>query len=420
MWEHTRCSRTGLITTCGKPLEVIHPGHRNIHAGADFTGALIRIGGLVWGGSVEVHLRSGDWKRHGHHLDPAYNNVILHVILHYEGEIINASGQQVPSCRLKITEPVVKRAEQLFVPKCEPACGPFLGQAERPFLFTWIRQLGRKRSEQKSHPDSEILSNRALSREECFFRILGRGFGLPVNAAPFEWLVSMIPYSLMAEARHSLPDLEAILFGQAGFLGSPAGSGSYYASLTERYRSYRKYLQSGPLDPRLWKYLRLRPAAFPTVRIAQFASLLHHRIPLIASILEAGSLPEMEQRFRVKASEFWDTHYLFQRSASQVCKFIGPQTFHILVINAVVPFLRALGHAEKRKKYTGRAHDLLLEVEAESNHVIKKWITFGVRPGNALESQGLIQLYWEFCSEQRCLFCKLGISILEDSMNEKP
>lgn len=419
VWEHRHFNNQGLSTTSGLSMEVIHPGYRNIHGGPDFSDARIRIGSLVWAGNVEVHIRSGDWKRHGHHMDPLYNSVILHVVFQYEAEIINASGRQVYTLVLAIPEPIRIRLGHMHSPAEGPHCQSYIGTLHHSFLFTWIRQLGRMRMGQKTLPSSGILADRALSRGEALFRLLGRGFGMPVNTLPFEWLTIGIPYSLVCENRHSLPDLEAILFGQAGFLNAPHFDGPYFSSLQERYHRIDKFIPSGPMASYLWKFLRLRPAAFPTVRIAQFAALLHHRIPLVALILEAGNLEELEQLFRVKASDFWDTHYLFQKSASPAPKFIGSDTFQMLLINAVVPYLRAMGLVEKRKEYLRRADELLMEVAAEHNHIIKKWINFGVRPGNALESQGLIQLHNIYCSAGRCLDCKLGICILEDSMNEK-
>lgn len=420
VWEDRQFKRQKLTTTSGRRLEVIHPGHRNIHAGPDFRDARIRIGAMVWAGNIEVHLRSADWRRHGHHQDPAYNSVILHVVCRYEEEIINASGRQVPTCILGIPDQAKIWLDQRPVLSGGPGCNKFLNTADRTIRYTWIRQLGRMRIDQKSRPSFGILSDKALSREEAFYRLLGCGFGLPVNKVPFEWLTSGVPYALLNENRHSLPDLEAILFGRAGFLDSPPADGPYFLSLRDRYRRFERYFPSGHPASHHWKFLRLRPAAFPTLRIAQFASLLHHRIPLSTAILDSRNPEVLEQLFRVKASDFWDTHYLFHNSAPPVPKFIGTHTFHVLLINVVVPYIRALGLVERNPEYLRRAEGLLSEVPAEHNHIVKKWINFGVRPRDALESQGLIQLHNTYCIEGRCLDCRLGISILENSVNEKP
>lgn len=419
VWEHRLFLRNGLCTTSGKPVAVLCPGRRNMHAGPDFTDAWIRIGAVDWAGNVEVHQRSSLWRQHGHHLDPVYNSVILHVVHQYEDEIINSAGQQVHTCVLRIPGPITELLKNLISRSGWPGCAPYLNGLCRPFPFEWIRQLGSQRIAIKSRPAASILFDRALSREEALYRLLARGFGLPVNRLPFEKLTAGIPYSLLCENRHSLTDLEAILFGQAGFLSQGHTLGPYAASLLERYQQFNKFLYTGSMASHLWKYLRLRPAAFPTVRIAQFASLLHHRIPLMSSIIEAGNLPELEQQFRVKASIYWDAHYLFQKTSPQAPKFLGTHASHILIINIVVPYLRALGLTERSKKYIRKAVHLMLEVEAESNHVIKKWITFGARPANALESQGLLQLHSVYCSQNRCLDCKLGRSIMEDLMDEK-
>lgn len=419
VWEHRLFLRNGLCTTSGKPLSVLCPGRRNIHAGPDFSDAWIRIGKVQWAGNVEVHQRSSLWRQHGHHLDPVYNSVILHVVHQYEEEIINAAGQQVHTCVLRIPGPIIEPLKNLFSRSGWPGCGPYLKGLCRPFPFDWIRQLGSQRMAIKSHPAASILFNRTLSREEALYRLLARGFGLPVNMLPFERLTAGIPYSLLCENRHSLTDLEAILFGQAGLLSKGDALGPYAASLWERYQRFDKFLHMGSMASHLWRYLRLRPAAFPTLRIAQFASLLHHRIPLTSCILEAGSLPELEQQFRVKASRYWDSHYLFQKTSLPAPKFFGTHASHILIINVVVPYLRAMGLVERSSKYIRRATDLMFEVESESNHVIKKWITFGARPANALESQGLLQLYSVYCSQNRCLDCKLCRTMMEDLMNEK-
>lgn len=419
VWEHRLFPGNGLCTTSGQPLEVILPGVRNMHAGPDFTDARIRIGSVLWAGNVEVHQRSTLWKLHGHHRDPVYNSVILHVVLQYEEEIINAAGQQVLTCELRIPDPIKERLNHLLSLSGWPGCEPYLKRMQRPFPYGWIRQLGSQRIDMQSRPAARILSDRALSREEALYRCIARGFGLPVNMLPFERLAAGIPYALLCDNRHSLPDLEAILFGQAGFLSTGKAQGPYAGSLLKRYHHFDRFFPSGSNAPHLWKYMRLRPNAFPTVRIAQFASLLHHRIPLMSSILEAGSLPELEQQFRVKASPYWDNHYLFQKTSPPAPKFLGTQAFQILTINALVPYLLALGQAERRKEYFRRAKGLLMDVEAESNHIIKKWTTFGIRPANALESQGLLQLQRVFCLQKRCLDCRLGISILEDLLNEK-
>jgi hypothetical protein len=142
-------------------------------------------------------------------------------------------------------------------------------------------------------------------------------------------------------------------------------------------------------------------------------------MPLGHTLLHASSLPELEQLLRVRASPFWDSHYMFEKVAPPSPKYLGIQSVHLLIINAIVPYLEALGRAEHQQRHLDRAKDLLLQVQAESNHIIKNWIKFGVKPRDASESQGLIQLYQGYCSQKRCLDCMFGAFILDATTDEK-
>jgi hypothetical protein len=265
----------------------------------------------------------------------------------------------------------------------------------------------------KSDPVCRLLKDRRLSREEAFYRSLAAGFGLPNNNLPFLLLSSRIPYRLLFEIRDNLTDLEALLFGHSGLVDSIQDPSSYSDRLLAHYRRLSTHLSTRPVPAHLWHFHRLRPPAFPTLRLALFSALLHQRLPLEQTILSAASLAELEQMFRVKASSFWDSHYLFGRSTLPVPRYLGVQSVQILIINSVVPYLQALGRAEMQKSYMDRAKNLLLEVEAESNYIIKNWIKFGVKPRNAQETQGLIQLYRTYCSQKKCLQCMFGVYLLD-------
>ncbi len=218
---------------------------------------------------------------------------------------------------------------------------------------------------------------------------------------------------MLFELRENLPGLEALLFGHSGLLDASKVPSPYVDRLKKSYRKLKTALATSPVPGHVWHFHRIRPAAFPTVRLALFASLLHHRTPLEKEVILASSLSELEQVFRVKASEFWDSHYLFDKASQPYPKYLGTQSVHLLIINAVIPYLNALGKAEKQKSYLDRAKDLLIQAEAESNYIIKNWIKFGLKPRNALETQGLIHLYRRYCSQKLCLDCMFGAFILE-------
>ena len=419
IWEHKLYLQDGLRTTCGRKLEVMDPGKRNIHAGPDFICARLRAGQLVWVGNVEIHACSSDWKKHGHHVNPAYNNVILHVVNRYRGEVWNSLGHHIFTCVISFPDQLHMRYEDLFRTNQWLPCWNHIRIVPDCLRQKWLSMLSQQRLKLKSQSTCRVLKERETSREEAFFRTIAFSFGHPNNTVPFQMLASRIPYPLLFELRDSLCDLEAMFFGHSGLLNRGKELGPYAGFLKNRYDELRPFLPTPPLPAFLWQYLRLRPAAFPTVRLAQLASLIHHRLPLGQTLLETSTIVELEQLFRVRAGTFWDSHYRFERMAAPFPKYVGIQSVHTLIINAVVPFMKALGETEQCKRYLDWAEMLLFQVKAESNHIIKNWIKFGVRPRNATESQGLIQLYQHYCSCKRCLECMFGEFILDATADEK-
>ena len=419
IWEHRHYVQENLRTTCGSKLEILDPGKRNIHAGPDFICARLRVGNLIWVGNVEIHICSSDWKHHGHHLDPAYNNVILHVILQYRGEVWNSRGNHIFTCILPITEQLYVRYNELLATWQWLPCENHISQVPEPLHRKWLSLLSRERVNLKSQHTYKILREKRSSREEILFRVFSSSLGLPNNSEPFYRLASSIPFRLLFELRDNLFDLEALFFGHSGLMDHREKPGSYAIFLKSRYRELKRTLSTRPLASSIWQFLRLRPAAFPTVRLALLASLIHSRLPLGYTLLQASSLTELEQLLRVRASPFWDTHYMFEKVSPPNPKYLGIQSIHLLIINAVVPYMEALGRAENQQSYLDRAKNLLLEVKAESNHIIKNWIKFGVRPRDAGESQGLIHLHKGYCRQKKCLDCMFGAFILDATLNEK-
>ena len=415
IWEHRFYRKDQLRTTCGKSLDIIHHGTRNIHAGPDYVHARIRAGSLLWAGNVEIHSCSGDWKKHGHHLDPAYNNVILHVVNRFRGDVLNAAGCRVYTCIISFPVQIYHLYDKLVGCDHWLPCQNQIRKVPDPIRKSWLFQLSRKRLEEKSGYSFRALKEGRLSREETFYRAMAAGFGIPNNSLPFLLLSSRIPHPLLTEKRDSLEDLEALLFGHSGLLEGIRSPSAYSERLLETYRKLSTKLSTRPLAAHLWHFHRLRPAAFPTVRIALFAALLHHRIPMEQTLLHSSSIAELEQMLRVKASAFWDTHHLFEKNVAPAPKYLGAQSVQILIINSIVPYMQALGRADMSKSYIDRAENLLLQVDAESNHIIKNWIKFGVKPRNARETQGLIQLHHQFCSQKACLHCIFGVYVLDQN-----
>ncbi|MCK5134417.1 MAG: DUF2851 family protein [Bacteroidales bacterium] len=419
IWKQKLYYKEQLRTTCGKRVEIFRAGDQNFHAGPDFFNARIRIDQMVWAGNVEVHMHASDWLKHGHHLDPAYNNVILHVVKVYDGDIRNSLGRRIHTLVVDYPDYLVTRYDCLREGDTWLPCRHFIRRVPSIHLQRWLTSLQTERLKLKTGRISEILSKNGMGWEETFYLALASGYGLPINSLPFEMVASGIPLHLLLEYRDSVADLEAILFGQAGFLNPGMQHGPYTSDLLERHREKQASFTGGPVPQYLWRFLRLRPASFPTLRISQFAGLVHLRFPMMDTILSSISIVELEQLLRVRASDYWNNHYVFGKYAPASVKHMGQQSILTLIINVIVPFLFTFGRLEHKTSCIYSAARILTQLDAESNHIINKWADFGIRPNNAFESQALIQLYNAYCKQKRCLDCQIGAGFIEATVHKE-
>ncbi|MEA3461985.1 MAG: DUF2851 family protein [Bacteroidota bacterium] len=419
IWKHRLYSGKSLNTTCGETLEILNPGEQNGHAGPDYFNARIRLEQMTWAGNVEIHRRASDWYRHGHHLNPGYNNVILHVVVDHDTDVTNSLGRRIPTMVLRYHPSLIRRYDTLKRSENWLPCGPYIGNIPIQKLNLWLSSLQAERIAQKSFRIEQILCDPATSLDKAFYRVLATAYGIPVNSLPFELLVKGIPFPLIMDHRDSLHDLEAILFGHSGLLFPARVLGPYPSSLWNRYLELKEFITEKALPLHLWKFLRLRPPSFPTLRISQFASLIHQGFPLTSCLMGIRSMAEMEQLFRCGASEYWNTHYLFGKYSPPFPKFPGEQFITTLIINAVLPFLHALDKNGTRILAGSQTSEILLNLKAESNLIIKNWAIFGIRANNAMESQALLQLYHVYCKQKRCLDCQIGADIVMTAIHEK-
>lgn len=418
IWRHQLLGGKSLSTCCGKKLQVVIPGEHNVHGGPDFLNARIRIDRLLWAGNVEIHRCASDWYRHQHHLDPAYNNVILHVVGDFDTDVYNSLGRRIQTLVPDLPENLCRRYEILRRSENWLACADYLSDVPVRDLTGWFRELHMERIAQKSQLMQQILHESGPELDQGLYRALGLGFGIPLNTTPFDLLTAKAPLTTLLDHQHRPSDLEAILYGLSGMLAPARTKGPYPAALWDRFQELGEYFKVSPVPAHLWKFMRLRPASFPTLRISQFASLIHHRHPLAESLLGSASLGDLEQALRVGASEYWTNHYLFGKVSSPCPKNTGQQFISTLNINIIIPFLTALHDL----KFCGKTHlgtdGLLQNLQAENNQIIKNWSIFGIRAHNAMESQALLQLYYGYCKNRRCLECHIGTEIVKNVIRQ--
>ena len=414
VWKHKIFPLKELKTTTGQQVEVIDTGLANTDAGPDFFNAKLKLDGVLWIGNIEIHERSSDWFKHGHHADAGYNSVILHIASEIDTEISRSNGERIPQIQLICPEAVRTNYKELLETDSYPPCYRIIPSLPPFTAHSWMTALQMERFEQKATLLNERLKRCQGNWEDAFFITLARNFGFGLNGDAFETWAHRLPFRAVDKHRNDLFQIEAIFFGQAGILEDSDGDG-YYLRLKKEYTYLQRKFGLIPMDASLWRFLRLRPANFPHIRIAQLACLYHRAYGLLSRIMETETLQGVRDILKGGTSEYWLTHYTFGGSSPSRPKTLSNTSLDLLIINTVVTFLYAYGLHKGNRVLCARAGSFLEELKAENNYITRMWEQCGMKASNAADSQALIQLKKEYCDKKKCLYCRIGYEYLKRS-----
>ncbi|MEN0051003.1 MAG: DUF2851 family protein [Bacteroidota bacterium] len=413
VWRTKNFEPLDLKTTEGETIEVRDFGTHNPNAGPDFFNARVKIGETLWAGNIEMHLKTSDWLQHKHSEDRAYDNVILHVVLEEDAPIYRDTGELIPCLELRKRIPlrIANTYQRLKNNENWIPCQQHFYKLNELTQRMWLDRMLVERLQQKTEIIELELARNNNDWEETFYWFLARNFGVKVNAEPFEWLAKSLPLKILAKHKNNLHQVEALLFGQAALLNEDLKD-EYPKSLLKEYEFLKHKHRLQPITDVSWKFLRLRPANFPTIRIAQFATLIHQSVHLFSRILEAQSIEQIENLLKVRLSDYWLTHYVFDKPSTKRNKSLGRSTIHLLIINTIVPFLFSYGAQHDLKEQRNKALQFLELLPPESNKIIRGWKKLGVDPESAYDTQALIQLKNTHCNAGGCLDCAVGNEVL--------
>jgi hypothetical protein len=416
IWQHQYFDKRQLVTTQGGSIEIFNSGMLNTHSGPDFSNAKIRLDGMAWAGSVEIHIKSSDWLVHRHDEDQAYENVILHVVWEDDKPIHRTDHTLMPTLQLKgrIEEPLFNAYKKLIHTPCSIPCQQQFSGVDHIVRISMLDRALAQRLETKTNEVINVLQDNMGDWEETAYQLLARNFGFNVNGDAFFQLGKAMPYKVLAKHTDRLIQLEALLFGQAGFLEVAVGD-DYYKILQREFRILQvKYqLGSRKLVRAQWRFLRLRPANFPTVRIAQFSMFIHSRRNIFSEIRDAGNTTDLVRLFSGTPAEYWQHHYRFNKKTKHRISSMGEDSIRNILINSVVPLITAYGKFIDDQSFVDRATNLLQSLPAERNAILRHWEKAGGAAETAFDSQALIELYHRFCQPRNCLTCTIGASLLK-------
>jgi hypothetical protein len=413
IWKYQIFSGRLLETSHKEILIIMKPGLQNENAGPDFSNASIRIGNQLWVGNIEIHQKSSDWYLHNHHVDDNYKSVILHVVWEYDREVYNESQQLIPTLEISkfVDVDFLMRFEQLNLsnPKWI-LCENELKNISKFTLQNYLEVLFLERLESKSIEINCYLDDSKNDWEALLFKLLCKNFGAKINSEAFLQLANSIDYHVIRKESNNLFALEALFFGQAGFLIDDIED-AYYRKLQKEYQYLRIKYQLKPLSSSIFKFFRLRPLNFPTVRIAQLTGLIYLHKSLFSVLLTFKTKEEFYDILKIVTSTYWDTHYTFHKESKLVKKTISKEFIDNLLINSIIPL--KFSYFKKQKiDFNVNLINLMKSLKPESNSIIKRFSEFGIPSENAVDSQSLIQLKNEYCNYKRCLECRIGNEIL--------
>ena len=411
VWKYKLYAATPLITTEGRPVQVIDPGMQNTDAGPDFFNAKIKIDGTLWVGSVEIHDKSSDWLLHHHDTDKAYDCVILHIIGFNDFQPVRTNGNPIPQMLLTVPENILRSIDWLLYREAALPCLDHITGIAPLHIACWMEALLSERLERKTHDIFLLLDAYQTDWNEVFYITLTRNFGFGVNNDAFERLAKSLPLRCIQKQRNSHSQIAGML--------EEENDDHYYRLLQREYDFLRHKFGLSPMEDFVFKNLRTRPVNFPYLKVAQLAALWVRYDTLFSAILEARSTGEIKKYFRIPPSGYWETHYHFRYASPRKEKTIGENALNILLINTVVPMLFAYGLHNKRPEYCERATRLLESIPPEKNTIVTTFYNAGITVRHAGDSQALIQLKREYCEKKKCLYCRIGFRMLKTTIGQK-
>ncbi|HSD13465.1 MAG TPA: DUF2851 family protein [Flavobacterium sp.] len=413
IWQYRKFASDSLQTFKGEKLQILHTGHYLKQAGPDFFNAQIYIGNQKWAGNIEIHVKSSDWYLHHHESDSAYDAVILHVVWEHDTNVFRADNTEIPVLELKkyVSVEVLENYFSLSSAKSWIYCEKDLASIDGFVFKKWKERLFFERLERKALPMQQYLLRNKYDWEETLFCFLAKNFGLNSNGDSFFAVANSIPFSVIRKEKAEVENIEALFLGRVGLL-EEGKQDVYYADLKKRwhYLSDKYRLEKIYIAP--VQFFKLRPDNFPTIRLAQLAQLYHQQDNLFSRIMASESVSAFYDIFNVKVSDYWQTHYQFDKESPKKRKLLTSSFVDLLIMNTIIPL--RFSYAQSQGKEI--AEDLigfLEEIAAEKNVIIDRFSGFGIQAENAFDSQVLLQLKNEYCNLKKCLQCEIGIELLK-------
>jgi hypothetical protein len=415
IWQYKLFSKRDLCTTENQQITILKSGIHNKNSGPDFLNSKVNIDDQLWAGNVEMHVKSSDWYLHKHEEDVNFDAVILHVVWEHDSVVFMKNNKPLPTLALKhfVDEKLLLNYKSLIDRQQSwILCENQIENTDTFLIDNWLERLYFERLEQKAIFIKELLQQTNHDFEAVLFQLIAKNFGLKVNGDSFLQLAKSIDFSIIRKVCFDEQKLTALFFGQAGFLEREVEE-NYHRLLTKEYDYLKHKYNLKSIANEQFQFFRMRPHNFPTIRIAQLASLFFTHQNLFSKLMSNTKKEEFYILFSFSIQEFWKTHFTFESVSKKSLKKLSKAFIDLLLINTIIPlkfvFLQSRGEVDEEE-----IMQLINQLSPEKNSIISNFSDLKIKSKTALESQALLELKNNYCTKKRCLQCAIGNDLLKN------
>lgn len=411
VWRFKKLNNTPLKTVQGNEIVIKDFGLFLGTHGPDFFNARIYIDKQLWAGNVEIHVNASDWYAHHHEIDPAYENVILHVVWNNDLSVLRANGTEIPTLVLKdyVAENVFNAYHQFKKKPKYIFCEDYINHFNSFDWLLWKEKLMIERLEQFTNRIVQELKQTNNNWEESFYRMLLRNFGLNINGAFFYEIAKKLPLNIVKKERTNEQHLEALFLGTANLL--TAETEDYYFRTLQKTYAYLKQKYSLTQVATAPTFYKLRPDNFPTIRLMQFVSFVNQQPFMFDLVRHPESLCVNNQLLGAVVSNYWQTHYVFGKEHKLRKKSVTASFYNLLLINTILPF-QYVYHQQLGNDVVDEILQHYQSIKPEQNSITDMFKKLQVPLSSSLDSQSVLFLKKNYCDVRRCLNCEIGIKLM--------
>jgi hypothetical protein len=414
MWQYKLFDVNNLKSELNETIQIVKAGVRNTNTGPDFLNARLKINNQLWVGNIEIHINSSDWYAHKHEQDNNYDAVILHIVWLHDCEVFMKNNKPMPTLQLKnvVNEDLLCNYQNLFSKTLRwIPCENQLLDVDSFLMNNWFERLYIERLENKSVLIKELLLRSNNDYEAVLFQLLAKNFGLKINGEAFLQLVQSFSFSTLRKVCFNEQELSALLFGQAGFLEKDVEN-EYFIQLKREYGYLKHKHNLEPISNNLFQFFRMRPTNFPTIRIAQLVALFHKHQNLFSKLMQLNKIEDFYSLFSVEVNNFWKEHYTFETESKKTLKKLTKSFVDLLLINTIIPLQFVYKQSKGEEVNEEGFFKLIKQIKPEKNSIIDKFSDLKINANNAFDSQALLELKNNYCTEKYCLQCAIGNHLL--------